>query len=306
MPIGSSLRIRSSQTSTRKSFPDIRSSGGRFSGLLTGVHTAMQQGQINQQNQMNQTILGLQLRGMKLKEREFGKKDRIGVKDLFNAYNKERLETRKAMITKGIYTPEEINSLTTMSFNQWLRGNQDIIPYSDISGLNNVPQGNIVGQGLISNASPMMQTLRKKAISLIPPENRGIKIRGFQEGGIVNKPTMAMIGERGKEYIAPASKLDPQTQAKLEQILGKPNTDGSQPDNMPSNTQEGPSTEDLITALDDYDNVDEAITDLVELDRQYNQPGLAFADNIDYDAFRQAFVAKFGEAGYRKLEASVQ
>lgn len=309
MPIGSSLRIRGS--TRRKTFPDIRSSGGRYSGLLTGIQTAMQQGQINQQSQMNQAILGLQLRGMKLKERELGKKDRIGVKDLFNAYNKERLETRKAMISKGIYTPEEINSLTTMSFNQWLQGNQDIIPYSDISGLNNPPQSNIVGQGLISNISPTIQRARNIAISNIPLANRGPKIRGFAEGGIVNRPQMAMVGEQGKEYIAPASKLDPATQAKLEAILGKPNTDGGQPDNMPANTplnaKTGISTEDLIATLDDYapEDVDQAIEDLIALDQAVNQPGLQLPDTVDYEVFAQAFIQKFGEEAFRRLEARV-
>ena len=284
----------------RTTFPDIKSSvpQGRFSGLALGIQTAMAQGQLNRYNAMNDVAMGLQMRRQGLSERQFEfktkpitpKSDKSWISILNNA-NKQITSLNK-----------EIAKANAVSNIQ-----QSLIPYMSLDeivasgGKININQSMPVGGGLMP--SRPQQNIWGKIGGALKTARKGIL--GFAEGGIVDRPQMAMVGEQGKEYIAPASKLDPATQAKLEGILGKPDT--QQPgNNNASNAMQGPSTEDLIAALDDYDNIDEAIADLVELDRQYNQPGFQVADNIDYEAFKQAFIAKFGEAGYRKLEASVQ
>lgn len=154
---------------------------------------------------------------------------------------------------------------------------------------------------------------RNLAISLIPQANRGLKIRGYAEGGVVDQPEMAMVGEQGKEFIVPENKITPEMAAQLEQVVGGQN--GQQ---VP--TREGlaqlmsqipnpekivsdklPKVEQLMEQLGNYENVQDAHDDLVQLDQDLMDVGMDLADVKGIEQFVQAYAEKFGQEAAQKL-----
>ena len=277
----------SSRIKTKKTFPDLRinmptNAGGRFSGLLTGLTTATAMRQLNRTNAMNDLQMALQFKALEQK-------------------GHKAADTTKTWVSVLNSTNNRISRMNTaiLKNNAQYNLNQSLIPEMSLNevmssgGKINFPQ---VGSGL-TPAQPQRSFFGKARDWL-----KGVT--GLAEGGIVDRPTMAMMGEGGeREFVVPESKLDPAMQSKLEGILGQPG--GERASNGQAAPNSGPSTEDLIATLDDYgpEDVDQAIEDLIALDQELNKPGLQLPDTVDYNAFAQAFIQKFGEEAFRKLEA---
>lgn len=62
-----------------------------------------------------------------------------------------------------------------------------------------------------------------------------------------------------------------------------------------------PKLEDVIGALDDYDNPKDAIAEMLLLAQQYNSIGLDIAQVEEDDKFQSAFRSKFGDAALQEL-----
>lgn len=62
-----------------------------------------------------------------------------------------------------------------------------------------------------------------------------------------------------------------------------------------------PKVDDLIQTLEEYDDVNEAINDLDELDREYHENGLDLASQANIDKLLSAFTRKFGDEATRRL-----
>jgi len=282
MPLGDGLK-------TRKTFPDIKSAGGRYSGLVTGLKTAINRGDVNRQNQaaqyrqsmqdmQSQRTYDLANKRLDIEERKASGGKEPKWDTILNNANKSIMEANKAIIKNNPNQP--LYELMSLDEVQASRGKPMFKSVSMGAGL--APQG---------------RNFWGKARDLV----KGVT--GFAEGGIVNKPQIAMVGEEGKEYIVPEKKLDPNTKAELDRILG-----ASVQNNAPQpGAKTGISTEDLIATLDDYapEDADQAIADLIKLDQSVRQPGVQLPENIDYQAFGQAFLQKFGEEAFRKLEAQI-
>jgi len=145
------------------------------------------------------------------------------------------------------------------------------------------------------DASALLGMLRNKFINQIPQSNRGPAIRGYAEGGIVDKPEIAMVGEAGREYIVPENKLNPQMKAELDQLVGGIQT----PEKIVSDKL--PTLDMLVSELQNYKTADEAINDLVQLDTNLTEIGLDLMDVKGIDQFVTAFAKKFGDRAAQQL-----
>lgn len=205
-------------------------------------------------------------------------------------------------------------------------------------------QDKIMNQEVPSSASSLDRTGGASglmplimALSKIPQENRGRAISGipgadnvpgpkgqswldkllmsipqFAEGGIVDSPQMAMVGEQGREFIVPEDKIDPQMAQRLKQIVGgqqgqAPTKEGlaqlmsqiPKPEKVISDRL--PKIEQLLQELEGYDSAEEMLKDLIELDESLMEAGLDLADVKGIQLLIDQVQEKFGPETAQKL-----
>lgn len=238
---------------------------------------------------------------------------------LYNKYTSEKAKENAALIKK-YRDPAPIKSWA-----QWMNDEQGI----DVSNLGvkdfqmaptqpkqnaGYMEGMYQDRGGDAGAASMLKSaIIDKLRSLPNTSNLGPAIKGFAEGGIVDTPQMAMVGEQGREFIVPENKVSPQMAQQLQQTVG-----GQQGQQVP--TREGlaqlmsqipqpkkivsdrlPKLEQLMAELDRYDSAEDALNDLIELDTKLMEVGLDLADVEGIQQFVAAYAKKFGDIAAQTL-----
>ena len=310
--------------------PMTASSGGRMLGFKMGVQQAgmnMRQNQrLGQQADLaNQRISISRQRANQIKGKT-GKATLSNYIQLFNAHNREIMSAYKEEVkqynklidggfnpkTMGVEKPQPPASTKFPDFVM----DQFGVDVSEYGMMGNTQQG---GAGMVAPARPVAFTTEQNFTKnpQLGWQAQGPEqvVRGFAEGGIVNSPQMAMVGEQGKEFIVPENKISPDMAAQLQQIVGGQGGQGGQ---VP--TREGlaqlmsqmpnpekivsdklPKVEELIQQIENYEDPEEALKDMVELDTQLMELGMDLADVKGIEQFVQAYSDKFGQEAAQQL-----
>jgi len=271
------------------SFPDVRipKVAGQFSGLVAGLQGYTQQREYNRQSAISDALIGIKTADVMRKST-----DKLSIKDVFSAYNKDKEIAIKAL--GDFADPMEIDRIRNESFTAWLSRNPEIASISNLGALRSkVAAGNLsapVGDNLTNNVGMVDQSMAD-----------------VRAGNYVKAPVgqglMGGMGQRIKQGIMNMGSGVKNVLDMLMQKVPKAN-----PIPMPDmQGGEGLTTDALLQAMEDYDesDVDTAIEDLMALDSAANQPGLQLPENIDYELLKQAFVQKFGQNALAKLERRV-
>jgi len=296
------------------SFPDIKTApGGRFGGVLMGLQTMQKQGNVNRKF------------GMLREELAVSKQKNIA--DMYNKYTdrewknyqqeSNRINRYNIAETKAAGKENKPNL-------QPLPPKPDVLSYADFIR-SMTGGGGIMGGGGIKDAMP----------DVAPKEWPGGAPSPYDVGKGVTGAGAGARGGGGMMGAVPgllqtASQARPSNLAfqagagagqniaqQLQQLLGQPQGGGAQRAQggaqAPVGAQaggagEGPTTEDVLTALDDYESneVDRVIADILELDKLYNQTGFDLGANIDNEVVLEAFRRKFGDEAVRRLQSMVQ
>jgi len=272
------------------SFPDIKvPEGGRFGGMLLGVQGAIEQGNVNRKYSEASKLLGARQSAMDVRS------ERRNAISLYNAAAKRldarNKEKRDSPIydTAGNLVPEEPEKMPP--FNEFVQSMSGATTPGTAVPEPSYFEKNIQGGGAFSETPP------RGGAGLLGTPQGGQNI--FQKIG-------AGVQNVGQRIGAGAQNIKQQ----LQQLLGGAQQGGvmGSPQGVmaqPATGGQGPSTEDLITALDDYDDAETAIAQLVELDASFDRVGFDLGENIDIDAFLEAFRQKFGDSAVQRLIAAV-
>lgn len=292
-------------------FPDIREYTGRAGGVLLGLKTAQERGDINRKFGQTERALNI---------RESSAAARLNISDkktYLNLYNKElkRVGKRNEEGRKEVAEDTYYDAATK----QWIKPGGEFIPETAPT-LNEFLQRIGVAEAEPAGGADLLRTKtetktwpggapspydtgertlpKSPTMPTAPPTVGG---QGFmqrmggnlrQMGGNIQQVLQSLIG-------APQSSAPPQSTAGA----GVSPTAGTTPG---AGGLDSITTEDLLATLEEYDDAESAIEDILALDNMFNQEGLELGLDVDVQSILDAFRQKFGEDAVQRLMARVQ
>ena len=291
------------------SYPDIKvAPAGRYGGVLLGMKTATERGDVNRK-------YGIAERELKMKEEYYKSKTgaALTMKDVVSLYNKKRDEISKinAEKVKNSSDTDEYGESTLEkmpSFNNFVAEITGSVGGAMMGGPADVsapamPSG---GGALMGMGGPSQVPPAAPSAGAMPgaPQAPGAMMPGGQQGGNFMQRMGGNIQQVLQQLLG-----SPQGSAQAPNVAQGTQLGGGTSPSLQAGGAEGASsltTEDLLQALDDYDDVNMAIEDIVALDNMFNQAGLELGPNVDTQMVLEAFRKKFGEGAVDQLMARIQ